>query len=187
MRAISAGPAAGFEAIFLISDERDEELVLLALDGEDLVYRYRSRARVLGLEPAVLRAHAAWRGAGPTSPVAFEVSRAGVSLCLARDASVACGLGFDAGSGWTLLLPVLKFSSSVTSLLDALWLAGLALPLGLWYRAGAVSRLVLVVTALPLAILPACGLLLPTPLSLWLSAAAGWLAGRLLATRLRLA
>ena len=180
VRAVSVGPAAGFEGIFLISDEGGAEIALLALDGEDLVYRYRSQARRLSLEPAVLRAPGAWRGAGPGSPVALEVSRASDALCLARDASVACGLGFHAGSGWTVLLPVLEFSPRVTPLIDGLWLAGLALPLGLWYRAGAVSRLVLVLAALPLAALPACGWLMPTPLALWLSAAAGWLAGRLL-------
>ena len=180
VRAISAGPAAGFEAIFLVSDARDRELVLLALDGEDLVYRFRSRARALGLEPAVLRARGAWRGAGSETPVALGVWRAGASLCLARDASVSCGLGFSAGSGWTLVLPVLEFPPGLATPLDALWLAGLALPLGLWYRAGAASRLVLALAAAPLVVLPAAGLLLPTPLPLWLAAAAGWLAGRLL-------
>jgi len=180
VRAISAGPAAGFEAIFLVSDARDREVMLLALDGEDLVYRYRSRARALGLEPAVLRAHAAWRGAGSETPVTLGIWRAGASLCLARDANVSCGHGFSAGSGWTLVLPVLEFPPGLATSLDALWLAGLALPLGLWYRAGAASRLVLALAAAPLVVLPASGLLLPTPFAQWLAAAAGWLAGRLL-------
>ena len=56
VRAISAGPAPEFEAIFLISDAADRELALLAIEGEDLVYRLRSRSRALGLEPVVLRA-----------------------------------------------------------------------------------------------------------------------------------
>jgi len=180
VRVISAGPARGFEGIFLVSDARDRELLLLALDREDLVYRYRSRARAFGLEPAVLRVRGAWRGAGNETPVALGIWRAGASLCLERDANVSCGLGFSAGSGWTLVLPVLEFPPGLATSIDALWLAGLALPLGLWYRAGAASRLVLALAAAPLVVLPAGGLLLPTPLPLWLAAAAGWLAGRLL-------
>ncbi len=181
VRAIAAGPAADFEAIFLISDARDRELALLALEGEDLIYRYRSRARALGLEPAVLRARGAWRGAGTGAPVSLAISRSDASLCLERDASVDCALGFSAGSGWTLVLPVLEFPPDASAAIDALWLAGLALPLGLWWRAGRVSWLVLALAAAPLAMLPAAGWLLPTSLGLWLAAAAGWLAGRLVA------
>jgi VanZ family protein len=181
VRAISAGPATELEAIFLISDARDRELALLALEGEDLVYRYRSRARALGLEPAILRARAAWHGAGATAPVALGVWRADTSTCLARDAESRCELGFGAGSSWTLVLPVLAFPPGIAPLFDALWLAGLALPLGLWWRAGRASWVVLALAAAPLAVLPACGWLLPTPAWLWLAAASGWLAGRLLA------
>jgi hypothetical protein len=178
---VSTGPSSEFEGIFMLSDAADRELALFAIEGEDLVYRIRSRARVLGLEPAVLRVSGAWRGAGAGAPVALGLWRADAAWCLARDASVRCGLGFSAGSGWTLLLPVLEFPPDLAPLLDALFLAGLALPLGLWWRGGVASWLVLALAVAPLVLLPAFGWLLPTGVSLWGGAAGGWLVGRLLA------
>lgn len=178
---ISAGPSAEFEGIFMLSDAAERELALFAIEGEDLVFRIRSRARAFGLEPAVLRVRGAWRGAGAGAPVAVGLWRADAALCLARDASVLCELGFNAGSGWTLLLPVLEFPPDLAPLLDALFLASLALPLGLWWRGGVASWLVLALAVAPLVLLPAFGWLLPTGISLWMGAAGGWLAGRLLA------
>ena len=180
VRLVSSGPSAGFEGIFLISDAADRELALLAIEGEDLVFRVRSRARALGLEPALLRARGAWRGAGAGAPVALEVSRAGAAWCLARDASRDCGLGFSAASGWSVLLPVLEFPAGAGAWLDALWLAGLAFPLGLWWRRDAGSWCALAIAGVALGALPAAGWLLPTAATAWLAAAGGWLAGRAL-------
>jgi VanZ family protein len=178
---ISAGPSAEFEGIFMLSDAAERELALFAIEGEDLVFRIRSRARAMGLEPAVLRVRGAWRGAGVGAPVALGLWHSDAALCLARDASVLCGLGFNAGSGWALLLPVLEFPPDLAPLLDALFLAGLALPLGLWWRGGVASWLVLALAVAPLVLLPALGWLLPTGISLWMGAAGGWLTGRLIA------
>lgn len=181
VRLVSTGPSGEFEGIFLISDAADREVALLALEGEDLIYRVRTRGRALGLEPAVLRARGAWRGAGAGAPVELAVSRSGAAWCLARDARLECELGFSAASGWTLLLPVLEFPAGAAAWIDGLWLAALAFPLGLWWRRDVESWLVLAIAAAPLLLLPAAGWLLPTATSAWLAAAAGWLAGRAVA------
>ena len=181
VRLLSSGPAAGFEAIFLISDARDRELALLALDGDDLVFRYRSRARALGLESAVLRVAGAWRDVAPAMPVLLAFWRAGGSACLARDQSRFCRLAFGAGSGWRLVLPVLSFPARLEPAFDLLWLAALALPIGLWCRRDLFSGLMPLLAVAALLAIPWLGWLAPPTLDLGLAAAAGWGIGFVLA------
>jgi VanZ family protein len=174
----AGAPTAGLGGIFLLSDEQEREILIVGVDREDLVFRYRSRAGAIGLEPAVLRMSQAWRAVAPGSPFVVEVSRAGPSWCLALGAERTCGLGFHAGSGWTLFAPVLMLDASGVSLFEVGWIAALFLPLGLWGRADVTSLLALALAAAPLLLLGAAGLLLPTPVGLGLAAPGGWLVGR---------
>jgi VanZ family protein len=178
---IASGRADGFEAIFLISDARDREVALLALDRDDLVFRYRSRAQALGLEAAVLRVADAWLDTVPGSPVVLSFWRAGGTVCLARDQSRFCRLAFSVGSGWRLVLPVLSFPARLEPVFDLLWLAALALPIGLWCRRDLSSALMPLLAVAALLGIPCLGWLATPTLCLALAAGAGWGIGFVLA------
>jgi VanZ family protein len=174
------GPADAGGAVFLLSDARDREVALLGFEGDALVWRVRSRARALGLEPALLRAAGLGPGPEGRGEIALSVEGDGPAVCLARDDRRVCGLGFSAASGWTLLLPVLAFPVSAEPAIDLAWLALLALPIGLWWRPDWTSALAACAAGATLALAPFCGGLLPTPLVQGVAAAAGWGVGLLL-------
>jgi VanZ family protein len=178
----SAGrPGAGLAGLVFVSDERDRAVLLAGLDGEDLVLRWRGRADALGLESPTLRVEGAWHGVAAGSPVAIEITRSGASTCIALATLQRCELGFHAGSGWQALLPVLAFPPGAFALLDFLWVAALAAPLGLWARGRGSALLAAAVAAAPLALLPALVRVQATPLRVWLTFAGGWLVGHALA------
>jgi VanZ family protein len=178
-----AGPSPGFEGIFLLTDESNEELGLVAIDDQDLIYRLRSRASVLGLEPALMRVPRAWRGVAAGDVSTVRVWRADPDACIALDAEIACGLGFSAAQSWRLILPVLWLPAQLEPAFDAAWLAGLALPVGLWSRRNKTTLLAIALCVAALVALPGRVGLMPTPWHQFLAAAAGWWIGAAIANR----
>jgi VanZ family protein len=174
VRVTASGAASGFQAIFLVTDAKEEEVALLGLSGDDLVYRSRSRARAVSLESSVLRAAGLGLREAAAPTVLLSVERDGLTRCLAQGERRVCGLGFRAGSGWTLLLPVLALPARLDPLLDLAWLALLALPVGLWWRLDWASLLATAAATAALVGVPLLGWLAPTPLEQALAAAAGF-------------
>ena len=126
----SSGRTTRFEAIFLMSDARDREVL------PDRARRRRSGLPLpkprAGTRPGIGRAARRGRVArrAPASLVVLTAWRAGGSACLARGESRFCGLAFTTGSGWRLVLPVLSFPARLERAFDLVWLAALALPIG---------------------------------------------------------
>jgi hypothetical protein len=181
----TAGPRpSGLAPLLAIDDAHQREILLLGVDGEDLVYRYRTRAVAWGLIGPDIRVVGALRGIAWRDPLSIIVRRAGSGYCVRVTTSEYCGLGYTMGRGWVLLLGGQHVPQRLQPVLDVVWAAALLLPIGLWARFGWVFALA---AALPLAgllILPVPIGLLPTPWVELTGAVAGLLAGWISSARL---
>jgi hypothetical protein len=163
--ALAGTPPARLAALLLITDAAQREILLLGPDRDDLVYRFRSRSRLLGLETARLRLPGALRGVDPGDPLELRVERTGAEFCFALDGSLECGHGFTVGDGWLLLAPEHRILARLRPILGAVWVAALFVPLGYWGRRNRASGLAWAAAAAALLLAPAATALLPTPVS----------------------
>jgi len=158
---------------------------IVAADRSDLVLRNRSRSMFVRLARPDLRARGGLAGVAPGDTIAITArTDPDGGFCLGRDSSESCGLGYTFGDGWKLIFFPRHFAPWAYSVLNAMWVGGGLLGVGLWARDmrqppnGA--ALLLVVATLALG--PRVVALKPTPIGEWLGAAAGftlgWLASR---------
>jgi hypothetical protein len=177
IRALAGPPVRGLAPLFLIEDQRGDELLLVGPDRDDLVLRYRTRARALGLDQPDLRLRHALAGLTAGDTLRIEITRERDAYCLAANDARACGLGFTVGSGWALLLYPPHFPPWLQHLLGAGLVAGILLPVGFWARKRWETGLAGAILLAAIALLPGKVGLLPTPASLWLAAGSGGLFG----------
>jgi len=146
-----AGPAPpGPAPLFSLADDRYRSILMVLVDGETVIVRYRSVAERVGLTPPQFAFTGAFRGVRRGDTVAVALWRDGGLWCLRTPAGEACR-GFTAGALWRLVAP-----SPVGGrlILDAAWMALLFVPLGFWGAArGAMAGIA--VALLPMALLPA--------------------------------
>jgi len=102
--------------------------------GRDLTLRLDRAAQSLRLTQADLRFREALALPSGTETFSVRVWQDGNGLCIARDESQRCGLGFTAGSGWVLLWPGAWTPYGAERWLDVVWLALCTLPFGFWWR-----------------------------------------------------
>jgi hypothetical protein len=175
-----AGPRpAGLAPLLTINDAHRREILFLGADGDDLVYRYRTRAMDWGLIGPEIRAVGLLRGISPRDPLAVVVRRAHPGWCIRLNAIERCGLGHTIGTGWALLLGWQPLAPWLQPALRVAWLAALFFPLGLWARLGPASLVAAALSLAGLLIVPASVSLLPTPGVELLGALAGVLTGRI--------
>ncbi len=126
-----APPPDGIAALATIYDMEQNEILLLGVLGEDLVWRERRWADVARMDRPLMR----WRGAlrellsGDTAVI--EVRGTGTARCLAVDAATRCDLGVTPGDTWSFLLSLDGASASLQAVLGTGWMAVLLFPLGL--------------------------------------------------------
>lgn len=100
-----AGPRpAGLAPLLTIKDAHRREILLLGVDGDDLVYRYRTRAMDWGLIGPDIRAAGLLRGIVSRDPMSLVVRRTDAEWCIRLNTIERCGHGHTIGTGWTLLL-----------------------------------------------------------------------------------
>ncbi len=177
MSAITGEPPAGQAALLLITDAEQTEILLLGPDRDDFVYRYRTRASGLGLEPARLRLGEEMSGLRPGERLDLRLERAGNDFCVQVNEAARCGLGFTVGDGWSVLAPDIRALALARTALGSIWVAGLLFPLGFWGRRNAPTALACAAVASALLLGPAPSGLLPTPLAQLVGAGCGALAG----------
>jgi hypothetical protein len=172
-----AGPPGTFAPLLRVVAQPGREVLLLAASGEDLWVGWRSGATALRLDRPMLRLSGALRGRTPGATVLLGLHGGGGQVSLRVNGAATATAELPAGRGWSLLFFSAAFPPAAERALDALWLAALALPLGLWLRvgrrAGPALLLVLGGTAFAAA---ATGLVLPGPYEA-AAVAAGVLAG----------
>jgi hypothetical protein len=171
-------PPSAPSAVFAIYDDRQQEVIMVGAHGEDLVLRYRLRAHELGMDQPALRLHDAFTGIEVGDRMELNVRRQIRGYCITVNGAGDCGVGFTAGSGWSLLQYVSSFPPWLTGLLDAAWVAALLFPIGYWparrrVRLVAVAAMAGALTAYPLL----TGGLVATPLHQFAAAGAGLVLG----------
>ena len=173
-----AGPRPqGLAPLFTIHDQHQREILLLGVDEDDIVFRYRTRAVAWGFIGPEIRARGALRGIGWRKPLAVIVRAEGNGHCVEVNATEHCGLGYTIGTGWALVLGNQPVPLRLRPVLNVIWLVGLFFPVGLWARFGWAFATAMALSLVGLLLLPAALGLLPTPSAELLGALAGFLAG----------
>jgi hypothetical protein len=123
-------PPQGVSPVVSIFDRRETEILVLGVEGDDLVLRERTRASAMKLDQPDLRLDGALSHSVGTR-VRLEARRDATDRCLAVDNVGQCALGFTPGRTWSLLLYPERISEATRRIVDALWLGALFIPLGL--------------------------------------------------------
>jgi len=173
-----AGPRpSGLAPLFTIHDRHQREILLLGVDGDDIVYRYRTRAIASGLRGPEIRARGAVRGIAWRDPLSIIVRPVDSGYCFRVNATEHCGLGFTVGTGWAFLFGGQPGFLWLQPTFNPGWLAALFFPIGLWARFGWAFVAAVALSLVFLLILPSSIGLLPTPATELVGALAGFLAG----------
>ena len=148
-------------------------------DGRDLVISSQARAEGAGLDlPEYWLADAFPDSSSPdigSLPVLRDGPRWYVSVSDKR-----ATLGPTVGTGWALLAYTDRFARRWGGLLDAAWVLVLCIPIGFWARTRRVLLAAVCVVVLVLLWLPELTGIASTPLTEWMGAALGILAGALI-------
>lgn len=172
----SAGPPPRRSAPLLtISDAAHRDIFIVGVDREDLLIVYRTNAAALTLSRPDLRARHALAGVQPGDTFAVAVRRD----CI----NTACGFGYTIGDAWKLIFFPEHFPPGALRLLNAMWVGGGLLGVGLWGRRHAASGAALLLAAATLALGPQLVALQPTPIGEWIGAVGGVVVGQALARR----
>jgi hypothetical protein len=206
--AVVPGPqASGIAPIVRVADTREREIVLLAQQGEELLFAVRSGAAVLRLRAPIFAIPDVFAAAAPSdSGRATDTLRVTASYS-AREVWVNSRSGSShnrripiaASLGWTMFLPFQWLVEGTPSelVVSAIWIACLLFPIGYWIggvvrfreahdgariRMTAIS-IALVLLYVGLVIIPRTfGVSAATP-SEWLAALTGIFSGTALAHR----
>ena len=180
-----AGPAVSDLApLFAIGDERLQTILLIGLDREDLVYRYRMRAADYRLAQPDVRIEGVMALEQGDS-IRIRVWRDAERYCIAANARTTCEAWFNAGTGWRFLLSEGHFPSWMNTGLDILWIATLLAPLGFWFRTTWSSGAAGLLIVLALALIPNTSGLLTTRLVDWVGGGMGLVIGLIVGARVR--
>jgi hypothetical protein len=90
--------------IISISDEWQEEVLLIGVEGTDVVYRFNSRANSLRLHDRNVRLPDAFSKLQPGDTAELAAKFDPQELCVSVDNNSFCGQGFSAGDTWALLM-----------------------------------------------------------------------------------
>ena len=177
VRAFAGPPPPGLAPLFTIHDGHQREILLLGVDGDDMVLRYRRRAVAWGFTEPDIRARGALHGVSRRDSLSIVVRRADPGYCVRVNAMERCGLGYTIGIGWALLLGGQPVPLWLHSVFNVCWTAALFFPIGLWARFAWAFLAAAALSLASLLILPPFIGLLPTPGAEVVGALAGLLAG----------
>src|SRR6266568_2878232 len=182
--ATAGTPSGRLAPILDVDDGPGPAGTIVAADRTDLVLLIRSRSMFWDLDRPDLRARGALAGVAPgdTITITARTDQPGRTFCLAQDARESCGLGYTIGDGWKLIFFPDHFTPWALRVLNAMWVGGALLGVGLWGRRHAASGVALLLAATTLALGPGLVRLQPTPLGEWVGGVTGltigWLAWR---------
>lgn len=118
----------------IFTDETGTEVAILAVHGDDILYRVSTIGMRLGFDYPFIW----WRGAlaplRPGSDLDVRVERSKDSLCLEIAGRVRCGLAPGLADGWQNWIPAGRLDARGQRVFEALWFAGLFVPLGFGLR-----------------------------------------------------
>jgi hypothetical protein len=128
-----AGPAtAGLAPLFSVYDDIQNEILLLGVDGRDLVYLPRTRSVAWRLDRPDLVVRDAFVDISPGDTVTATVALGPRRVpCISLNRRTTCDVAPGFAAGWTLLLYPLPLKGAFwPRLADLIWAGALAAPLG---------------------------------------------------------
>ncbi|HEY3279471.1 MAG TPA: VanZ family protein [Gemmatimonadales bacterium] len=180
-----AGPAPPRPApVLAIDDIHGRDVLVLAVDGADVVLRPHNHAAEWTLARPNLRVAGGLAGIAPGDTFALSTWRDRLGYCVAQGARPWCRLWYTLGDGWRLIFFPQHFPATWLLALNALWIAGWTFGVGWWARPHLATFAALGVTAAVLLAGPGLVGLLATPGTEILGGVAGvvggWLAQKFL-------
>jgi hypothetical protein len=130
--AVAGEPRPGLVPLISVHDGAGQEVALLAADGSDLLYRGRSLASDLGLRDPVIRAVGVLDSLAVGDTARLATMNTSIGRCFDVATNRYCGLGLTGASGWAFFVDLPARRQGDYSLADAVWLALLILPAGIW-------------------------------------------------------
>lgn len=176
VRAVAAKTTSRLSSIFSIADDEENMIVLIGPMRDRLLYIFRIRGESFRLDRPALSISGVM-DVTPGDTIEISASRSEGGHCLAVNRETHCGLGFTAGSGWTLLWFSESLPSGLQSGLNVVWLCLLLSPFGLWLRPNLASVFGVATIIAAFLWAPSWTDMLTTPLSEWVGGAAGVVAG----------
>jgi hypothetical protein len=134
--------------IFMITAKPDKELaLLLRIEGDDLVVRYRAQSSQIRLEEIDFRADGLLRSLQPQQPFEVVVRRQGRRTCVELDSRAYCKGDLGISELWALYLPQLERLLGRLPLVSFLWVGTWGLAIGVltrrhWSSAAGIGLLV---------------------------------------------
>jgi len=132
--AIAAAPVTAQAPLVTLHDALRNEILLLAAQGDDIVFRLRTRAAAAELDSPAIRAHGVLRRLSPGSAMTVTMWRPGRSYCVDVNGHSACGLAYTLGVGWTFFVYSQVPLGWPHAALNMMWMAALLVPFGFWLR-----------------------------------------------------
>jgi hypothetical protein len=177
VRAVAGPPPPSLAPLVTIHDAQQREILLVGIDGTDLVLRRLLRAFAWGLETPSLRARGVLQGLEPGDlfTLAIMTEAAGRSVEVASDPPLR--LAWTLGRSWSLLLPEPTSSAWGTRALDLVWIALLVMPTTIWARRRLLAWMGVGVVLLAIAALPWLDSIDPTPVREWAGVFVGMATG----------
>ncbi|MDH5761185.1 MAG: VanZ family protein [Gemmatimonadota bacterium] len=128
---VKGPPPPSVSPVASIYDADQDEILVLGVDGDDIVLRERTRAKAFRMDHPDLRTPGGLASIPVGDPVTLGVRRDGDDRCISVDEQESCGKGFTPGRTWGLLLYVESLPEWARRVVDAGWLLMLFAPLGL--------------------------------------------------------
>jgi len=170
---LAGPPTSRMAPIVGIYDEDDRQIAIVGADGSSLVFRYRTRAASWQLDQPDVVLVDALAGVEVGDTVTIDVHRRprGWRVLVNGEQEK---VGFTVGHAWAVLLYGPGFPPRVQSLLGALWIAAVFVPIGYWARFRWESLVALILAMVAVGVLPMAGDLMPTPAIEIISAPTGF-------------
>ncbi len=169
-----AGPAPpGLASIVSIAEQDNKQILLIGPDFDDLIFLHRTVSNRVSLTHPTFELEQWLVSVVPGDTLRIAVQRRDESYCVTLNARTECA-GYTVGEGWSIIHNLEVFPWLPRNLVSLLWLAGVALPFGLWARPHPATWAGGVITLLALGLTPfVTGLLLVTPAYQWFAVLAG--------------
>jgi hypothetical protein len=184
LRAVAQAREAGIAPLVRINDGR-WEVLLVGVQGDDLVVRRHAVAADLGFEEPLFRLPEALAGVTPGRPFRVDLEPKGAAWQASVAGSAARSIGPTPASAWRLVADSDAFPEPLQRALDALALALVFGSIAIWFRprGPAIAGLALALAALVLA--PGLTGVVSSPPGEWVGVAIGLWGGALVQSRVR--
>lgn len=129
-----AGPSDGRRSLLAFVDPEDREHEAYEIDGVDLVHVVRSRGSAIGLRAREVRLEGAAAPGPHADALRVSYTQRSGRVCASTGGRTFCAAAAPVGRGWTLIQGEDLLPRGWAFLGDAMWLAALFFPAGVWLR-----------------------------------------------------